>query len=155
MSFRRALLGIVALAALLVLGACGSLSRTGAESDGYEVEITDLPEECGQSRKDALAISIYIDNGHDVIGPFGANQVGTSIKRVFNKNSVDGASVFLETNKCQPLRFCVRVSHISDACAAALSAALGKPIAKDTVLCTGYINPSPCGEWTFDYTDLK
>ena len=142
------------LAALLVsivvaLSGCGSLSRTGGESAGYEVEVTGLPDVCAQSRKDALSVDVYIDNSHEPpIGPFGATQKGGTIKRVFNKNSVNDANLFLETNKCQPLRFCVVITRISDACAAALG------VKKGDVLCTGLITPSPCGEWTFDYGDL-
>ena len=118
------------------------------------MEITDLPSECATSRKDALAVSLLIDNGHQTIGPFGANQVGTSIKRRFDKNSVDGANLFLETSHCQPLRFCVKINIISADCAVALSEALGTPVQKDTILCTGDVTPSPCGHWEFDYTDL-
>ena len=145
---------LLALQVLLIFGACGSVSQAGGENAGYEVEITELPAECSQSRKSAMTVSMTISNGHQEIGPFGANQVGTSIKRVFKKNSVDGANLFLETNHCQPLQFCVTLGNLSDACAAALSAALGQTVRNGTRLCTGWITPSPCGVWEFSYTDL-
>lgn len=149
MSNLRFLLGALFVSLALAFGACGSLSRTGADSAGYEVEVSGLPTACAQSRKDALSVDLYIDNGSQPpIGPFGATQKGDSIKRTFNKNSVNDANLFLETNKCQPLRFCLVITRISPECAAALG------LKKGDVKCTGYITPSPCGVWEFDYTDL-
>lgn len=155
MTSMTTILRLLALQLLVLFGACASVNRTGGESAGYEVEITELPAECAKSRRSAMTVSMTISNGHQTIGPFGANQVGTSIKKDFKKNSVDGANLFLDTNHCQPLMFCVKLGNLTPDCAAALSAALGRPIANGTTLCTGWITPSPCGEWTFSYTDLQ
>ncbi len=155
MSNFTTIIRLLALQILLLLGACGTVTRTDGANAGLEVEITKLPSACSQSRKDAMTVSMTIDNGHQPpIGPFGANQEGTSIKKTFKKNSVDGADLFIETNKCSPLRFCVTLGNLTDACAAALSQALGQTVGNGSVLCTGWITPSPCGVWEFKYTDL-
>lgn len=139
---------------LLLFGSCGTVTQTGGENAGLEVEITELPDACFPNRKDALRVSMTVETGHSTLGPFGASQDGNSIKKTFKKNSVTGGDPFEEIHPCQPLKFCITIQGISDACAAVLSKKLGRDVGKGSVLCTGWINPKPCGEWNFEYTDL-